>query len=51
MTPEQDCKPIEEAPQDGSRQWVTRVANGFDDRARAREAMKGIVGKRLTYAQ
>jgi transposase-like protein len=26
-----------------------RVANGFDDRARAREGLKDIVGKRLTY--
>jgi transposase-like protein len=29
--------------------YNTRVANGFDDKARAVEAMKGIVGKRLTY--
>jgi transposase-like protein len=28
-----------------------RAANGFDDRARALEGMKGIVGKRLTYAR
>ena len=27
-----------------------RIANGFDDRARAVEGLKGIVGKRLTYA-
>ena len=26
-----------------------RIANGFDDRARAAEGIKGIVGKRLTY--
>jgi transposase-like protein len=26
-----------------------RAANGFDDRARAVESLKGIVGKRLTY--
>lgn len=31
--------------------YNTRVANGFDDRARAREGLKGIVGKRLTYAR
>ena len=30
--------------------YNTRIANGFDDRARSHEAMKGIVGKRLTYA-
>ena len=29
--------------------YNTRVANGFDDRARAVESLKGIVGKRLTY--
>jgi hypothetical protein len=29
--------------------WHTRVANGFDDRARAIEGLKGIVGKRITY--
>lgn len=29
--------------------YNTRVANGFDDRGRGREAIKGIVGKRLTY--
>ena len=29
--------------------YNTRVANGFDDRARSVEAMKGIVGKRITY--
>jgi transposase-like protein len=29
--------------------YNTRIANGFDDRARSHEAMKGIVGKRLTY--
>lgn len=28
-----------------------RIANGFDDRARAVEGLKGIVGKRLTYAR
>ena len=28
-----------------------RQANGVDDRGRAREAMRGIVGKRLTYAR
>lgn len=27
-----------------------RIANGFDDRQRSTEALKGIVGKRLTYA-
>ena len=26
-----------------------RVANGFDDRQRAEEGLKGIVGKRITY--
>lgn len=31
--------------------YNTRVANGFDDRARSVEAVKGIVGKRLTYAR
>lgn len=31
--------------------YNTRIANGFDDRARSHEAMKGIVGKRLTYAR
>jgi transposase-like protein len=30
--------------------YNTRTANGFDDRARSLEAVKGIVGKRLTYA-
>ena len=29
--------------------YNTRSANGFDDRAGAAEALKGIVGKRLTY--
>ncbi|HEU4969980.1 IS1595 family transposase [Sphingomonas sp.] len=29
--------------------YNTRVANGFDDRARSHEALKGLVGKRLTY--
>ncbi len=29
--------------------YNTRAKNGFDDRERAREAVKGIVGKRLTY--
>lgn len=28
-----------------------RAANGFDDRQRANEALKGIIGKRLTYAR
>jgi len=28
-----------------------RIANGFDDRQRSTEALKGIVGKRLTYAR
>jgi transposase-like protein len=28
-----------------------RAANGFDDSARAAEGLKGIVGKRLTYAR
>lgn len=27
------------------------AANGFDDRSRAVEGLKGIVGKRLTYAR
>jgi transposase-like protein len=31
--------------------YNTRIANGFDDRSRAREGLKGIVGKRLTYAR
>jgi hypothetical protein len=31
--------------------YNTRTANGFDDRQRATEAVKGIVGKRLTYAR
>lgn len=31
--------------------YSTRAANGFDDRARSHEAMKGIIGKRLTYAK
>jgi hypothetical protein len=31
--------------------YNTRQANGFDDRARSREAVRGIVGKRLTYAR
>lgn len=30
--------------------YNTRTANGFDDKVRAVEAMKGISGKRLTYA-
>jgi transposase-like protein len=30
--------------------YNTRQANGFDDRARSIEAVKGIAGKRLTYA-
>ncbi|MBA3667873.1 MAG: IS1595 family transposase [Sphingomonas sp.] len=29
--------------------YNTRTANGFDDRARAIQGLKGIVGKRLTY--
>ncbi|MBU2341715.1 MAG: IS1595 family transposase [Alphaproteobacteria bacterium] len=29
--------------------YNTRAANGFDDKARSVEAVKGIVGKRLTY--
>jgi transposase-like protein len=29
--------------------YNTRIANGFDDRARGGEALRGIVGKRLTY--
>jgi len=29
--------------------YNTRIANGFDDRARSHEAVRGIVGKRLTY--
>ncbi|MGS1015592.1 IS1595 family transposase [Allosphingosinicella humi] len=29
--------------------YNTRAANGFDDRARAREGLKGIAGKRITY--
>ena len=31
--------------------YNTRLANGVDDRGRALEALKGIVGKRLTYAR
>jgi transposase-like protein len=31
--------------------YNNRIANGVDDRARSIEAMKGIVGKRLTYAR
>jgi transposase-like protein len=31
--------------------YNTRAANGFDDKARSVEAVKGIVGKRLTYAR
>ena len=31
--------------------YNTRTANGFDDRQRGAEAVKGIVGKRLTYAR
>lgn len=31
--------------------YNTRQANGFDDRGRAREALRGIAGKRLTYAR
>ena len=29
--------------------YNTRTGNGFDDRERCGEAIKGIVGKRLTY--
>jgi len=31
--------------------YNTRIANGFDDKARSVQAMRGIVGKRLTYAR
>ncbi|VVT04772.1 IS1595 family transposase [Erythrobacter sp. EC-HK427] len=31
--------------------YNTRTANGFDDRERSAEAVKGIAGKRLTYNQ
>jgi transposase-like protein len=31
--------------------YSNRIANGFDDKARAVEGLKGIVGKRLTYAR
>ena len=31
--------------------YNTRQANGIDDRGRAREALRGITGKRLTYAR
>ena len=31
--------------------YNTRTANGFDDRQRGAEAVKGIIGKRLTYAR
>jgi transposase-like protein len=31
--------------------YNTRIANGYDDRTRAAESIKGIVGKRLTYAR
>ena len=31
--------------------YNTRQANGIDDRGRAREAIRGIVGKRLTYGR
>ncbi|MDN3647080.1 transposase [Pontixanthobacter aestiaquae] len=31
--------------------YNNRVANGFDDRARSVAAVKGIVGKRITYQQ
>ena len=30
--------------------YTNREANGFSDGRRAVEALKGIVGKRLTYA-
>jgi transposase-like protein len=29
--------------------YNTRIANGFDDRSRSIEVVKGIIGKRLTY--
>lgn len=29
--------------------YCNRVANGFDDRQRSQEALRGIIGKRLTY--
>jgi transposase-like protein len=31
--------------------YNNRIANGVDDRARSHEALRGIVGKRLTYAR
>lgn len=31
--------------------YNTRTVNGFNDRERALEALKGISGKRLTYAR
>jgi hypothetical protein len=31
--------------------YNTRTANGFNDTARSAEALKGISGKRLTYAR
>jgi transposase-like protein len=31
--------------------YSNRIANGFDDKARAERAVKGAVGKRLTYRQ
>lgn len=31
--------------------YNTRQANGIDDRGRAVAAVRGIVGKRLTYAK
>ena len=29
--------------------YNTRISNGYDDKARSAEALKGIAGKRLTY--
>jgi hypothetical protein len=31
--------------------YNNRIANGVDDRQRSRNAIAGIVGKRLTYAR
>jgi hypothetical protein len=31
--------------------YNTPIANGFDNKARSTEALRGIVGKRLTYAR
>jgi len=30
--------------------YNNRVTNGFDDRERSEQAIRGIVGKRLTYS-